>query len=314
MFDHQAVVEEAYNLLTNNSILTEAQDIFKGYVYKDKSRLAGGRLKRNIFDFRKHLTSTIDKLQPLFIVGYNLEDSHLFYEIWYLPFDGEYIIVDKFGKRTTKFKKHSTITKAVDELVDMISTIDPEDLYDLDELELDVDDLEDELDDAKKRVEFKKLEKEFGKASRGAIKQFECKSYEEIETLLEQNITSRGLLADLINASVVEYKETRMNRNKINSAWKFLLGRDITYPTKYLGGGIKNAVLKLIGKDREASFVVGYSLADKLNFEIWFVKSINSGKGSFYVFDITSAKVLAKNLPNMRQAYAHIAKKITTKV
>lgn len=314
MFNHQEVVEEAYNLLTNNSILTEAQDIFKGYVYKDKSRLSGGRLKRNIFDFRKHITSKIDKLQPLFIVGYNLESSHLFYEIWYLPFDGEYIIVDKFGKRTTKFKRYNTITKAVDALVDIISTVDPEDLFDLDELGLDVEDAEDALSLAKDRLEFRELEKQFGKASRSKVSRFECETYEEINALLEQNITSRSLLADLINDNVEEYKETRMNRNKIGAAWKFLLGRDITYPTKYLGGGIRNVVLKLLGKDREASFVVGYSLAGKVNFEIWFVKSVNSGKGSFYVFDITSAKVLAKDLPNMRQAYAHIAKKITTKV
>lgn len=313
MFDHQNVIEEAFELLSGKIVLSEQEDIFKGNVYKDKSKLPSGRLKRNIFDFRKHLTGNIDKLQPLFIIGYNLEESRLFYEIWYLPFEGQYIIIDKFGKRTTKFHKYETITQAVDELVDIISTVDIEN-FDEDDLEKDIERNAERNIRSKYKTTSRTLDRDEWNDDSGFKRYAECETQEDIDTLLEQNITSRGLLADMINSNITEYRETRMNRSKINSLWKFLLGRDIEYPTKYLGGGVKGAVLKLLGREKEASFVVGYSLGGKLDFEIWFVKSVTKGKGSFYVFDITAAKVLAKDLPNMRQAYAYIANKITTKV
>lgn len=307
MFNHKKIVEEAYSILTVDGVLLEA-DIFHGEVYKRKTQLSGGRLKRNIFDYRKHLTSGLGKLRPLFIIGYNLEKSHLFYEIWFLPFDAKYIIVDKFGKRTTKFKKYSTITDVIDKMVDIISTTDdsPLDLYSDADLQDAEEDLENELKDLQNRNEIRKLQRK--------VANMESFTEDDRVALLESNVTSRALLADMINSNIVEYHNTRMNRNKINSLWRFLLGRNIVYPSKYIGSGVKSKILSLVGLDREASFVVGYSMADKINLEVWFVKSLSQGKGNFYVFDVTSAKVVAKKLPNMRQAYAIISSKITAKV
>lgn len=307
MFDYKRVIQEAYTLLSDKMVLSEDNDIFAGSIYKNKTKVKGGRLKRNIFDFRKHLTSAIDKLRPLFIIGYNLEESHLFFEIWYLPFDGQYIIVDKFGKRTIRFEKYETITAAIDKLIDIVSTIDPDNYEEYEDLDDDFRINAEKNVRSRYKVSTKDLDRDTYYDDGESITQ------EDINVLLEANVASRALLADMINSNIEEYKSTRMDHAKINRLWRFLLGRDIVRPSKYLGG-IVNAVLKLVGRGREASFVVGYSLDNKINFEIWYVKSASNPRGSFYVFDVTSSKILDKDLPNMRQAYARIANKITTKV
>jgi hypothetical protein len=266
-------------------------NLFRGEVYTDESQLKGKRLKFNI-NLTTPARMAQRKLHARFIVGYNIRNSHLFYEIWYLPFSGKYALVDKFGKKPDNTRESPKLKDVIDMLFDIVATRDE----DKDEREL------------------------FGKArtaSRDAERDFRSNLYastdsspdEFVQKLLEANIASRQLLADMINQNVEEYHETKMNKSKVNRLWGVVLGRDITYPTKYIGGVI-NKALRIIGKDREATFVTGYTFNEKIDIEIWFVKSLLTGKGSFYVFDITSAKLIKKDLRTMRKAYKAVADKL----
>lgn len=267
------------------------EELFSGRIYKDKSQLPGGKLKRNVFDIRKHITSTSKKLRPIFVIGYELHTGHVFYEIWYLPFEGSYVMVDNFGKRIGKRRLYDDISDAADDLVDVI---------------------------AKQDITFdRRDERDFEKDAEDEVRRgrFEYTNYEEdkalIESILEQSVASRRVFADIINDEIEEYSETRISKHKISRLWGGIIGRDIKFPTKYISS--KASPLKIVGKKKEALFVVGYTLADKIDIEIWFVKSLSTGKGSFYVFDLTSGKLLADKLPTMRKAYAEISKKITIK-
>ena len=221
------------------------------------------------------------KFKAQFIIGYQLSNSDLFYEIWFLPFKGKYVLVDKFGKRSDA-NLHRSITHAVDDLLDIISTKDRQKIG-------------------------REFEREASRANRVVAGVEIDETY--VQTLFETSAVSRKLFIDVINSNVKEYNSTRMDKSKISKLWSIPLGRSLTYPSKYIGGSI-NKLFKIIGKDREATFVVGYTFNNKIDIEIWIVKSLITGKGSFYVFDITSAKLIASKLPNMRTAYATIANKI----
>lgn len=269
----------------------EEDEVFTGEVYKDKSQLPGGRLKRNIFDIRKHATGASRKLQPIFVIGYQLSNSKVFYEIWYLPFEGKFVLIDNFGKRIGDRRMYEDISDAVDDLVDIISKHDRD---------FDREDERDFEKEAEKEVRYGRFENKDANEDKALV-----------ETILERTVASRRILADLINTDIEEYKETRMKKHKISRWWAPIIGRDIDFPTKYISSRL--SPFKIVGKKKEALFVIGYTLNNKIDVEIWFVKSLISGKGSFYVFDLSSGKLIGEDIKNMRQAYAQIAKKITVK-
>ena len=272
----------------SNYRVVRSPEIFPGKVYKDSTKISGGRLKRNIFDIRKHLTGYNKKLQPIFLVGYDILDNTVFYELWYLPFEGKYVVVDNFGKRIGNQMLYDNISDAVEEIVDIVSHKD--------------------------KVMVKKTERELEReASRRKIETTE--HYNDlllIENLLEQNITSRGMLVDMINADLKEYYATRMSKHNISKWWGAIIGREIQTPTKYIGS--KSSPFKIFGKNKEALFVLGYTLNNKIDVEVWLVKDSLTGIGKFYVFDLSSSKIIAKNLPNMRKAFSEIAMKIAVKL
>ncbi|MBT8449424.1 MAG: hypothetical protein KJO69_07020, partial [Gammaproteobacteria bacterium] len=199
----------------------------------------------------------------------------------FLPYTSEYLLVDKYGKKTHSGRT-KTLSNAVDHLLDVISTADRKEIG-------------------------RTLERD---ASRIADSVQVDQDY--LDKLMEETSISRKLFINDINSNVTEYHETRMNKNMISKLWSIPLGRSITYPSKYLGGGL-NKLMKIFGKDREATFVTGYTFNDQIDIEIWLVKSLITGKGTFYVFDITSAKLIDSKIPNLRRAYASIANKISVK-
>jgi len=280
----------------------------------------GGRLQGSLFDIGTHIANKFNVFAPLFIVGYKLDSSTLFFEVWYLPKDGKYIVVDKFGKRTEKNQKFDKMVDAVDELVDVISANDERDDNDLTYYQ----ELEDEIEDDAERGVRKKYKRSYRDFDNDKIKRTHKSppiydEYEEsveptlnVKQLLEQSVASKAILFDLINKDIKEYKETRMNRNRVSSLWGLILGKNIKTPTKYLGGG-SDSLFTLTGTKKEASFVIGYSLGNKIDIEIWFVKNVITSKGEFYVFDITAGQLIAKGMKTMRKAYAEIVDKIVLK-
>lgn len=62
----------------------------------------------------------------------------------------------------------------------------------------------------------------------------------------------------------------------------------------------------ITGKRSRADFVIGYTLSDKVNIEIWYVTEwdfdSNKPVSSFSVFDVSSAKVIRRYLPYYRSA------------
>lgn len=63
---------------------------------------------------------------------------------------------------------------------------------------------------------------------------------------------------------------------------------------------------KFTGKTSRADFIIGYTLNDKVNVEIWYVTEWDSDQNkmvsSFHVFDVTAAKVVRRYLPYYRTA------------
>jgi hypothetical protein len=312
MTEHEELQEKALVLLNKKlSILNEnASDLFKGNVYKDKTKVSGGRLKANILSIGRQLAQKFDVYPPLFIVGYELENSSLFFEVWYLPIDGAYIVVDKFGKRIEKNQKYQTMDRAINELVDIVTMLDAGEEED----EKYYQSMDKELESQAERRLRRKYKTRSSKLDRDDLSDVsvEGKILLDIPLLLEQSVASKKILFDLINNDIKEYNTTRMNRSKVSSIWGVILGKNIKTPTKYIGGIDK--LFTLTGTNKEATFVVGYSLDDKINIEIWFVKNVVSGRGEFFVFDITAGQLIAKGLKNMRQAYSKIANKIVLKV
>jgi len=116
-------------------MLTEAvRTIFPGDFYKktqlprQKADTFIGNLLGKTFTAltpkaRKKIRAT-DKFEPRFIVGYNLEDSPLFYEIWYDPFENSFVTVDRFAGIIGS--KRDRLNDAVADFVDAVADVEGE--------------------------------------------------------------------------------------------------------------------------------------------------------------------------------------------
>lgn len=273
-------------------------DLVAGEVYKDKSKLPGARLKSNIIGNPARLVKKF-KMTARFIVGYEIPGARLFWEIWYLPFYGKYILVDKFGKKA----KHSSgesprIRDVIKHLFDIVSTHDE-------------DEDEEEITRYAGRAS-RRAERDFSSFNDtdARFNQFSSYNPEEVEkwrtSLLEANVASREMLGKMVNIEVKQYDQTRANKNKLNRLLGLILGRNLVYPSRFQGG-VFSKILRVFGKDKEATFVTGFTFEDRIDIEIWFVKSLLSGKGSFYVFNLTAAKLVSKNLKNLRNAFKEVS-------
>jgi len=92
----------------------------------------------------------------------------------------------------------------------------------------------------------------------------------------------------------------------------------LTLPQESRGGFWDRILQAVRGTTYKASFVQGFSLKGVVNLEIWYVTEPNPNPGgskvisSFYVYDVTSMKVVRAYLPYYRHAVALIGSKIAS--
>jgi hypothetical protein len=138
------------------------------------------------------------------------------------------------------------------------------------------------------------------------------------------SINFKKLQATLMNTIVKYTDETRMGRyaptifDRIISSGR----KDkVVYPTDKpsIWNRVKNF---LRGTRYRADFVAGYSLADRVDFEIWYVTEPNPNYdensdpvkliSSFYVYDLSSGLLVRKYIPYYRNAEQIVLQKIGT--
>lgn len=132
-------------------------------------------------------------------------------------------------------------------------------------------------------------------------------------------------LQDMLMQTIVKYTDdTRMGRYGSTVFDRILnKGRKdrVVYPTDKpsLWNRLKNFIR---GTRYRADFICGYSLSDRVDFEIWYVTEPNPDYvpgsndakliSSFYVYDITSAMLIRKYIPYYRNAEQVVLQKIST--
>lgn len=125
--------------------------------------------------------------------------------------------------------------------------------------------------------------------------------------------TTMAIKSVLMNDMISTYSETRVDRKGGFKILGGLLGK------KRAPGESRDWFDKIkmffSGADYRADFVIGFSLRDQINIEIWYVtepKTKMSSKmvSSFYVYDVTANKLIRANLPYYRNAVAVVMAKI----
>lgn len=133
-----------------------------------------------------------------------------------------------------------------------------------------------------------------------------------------QNALKSSVNADLLST----YTETRVEQNFPRTILPLWLNKGrkdpIVLPTDKVGLW-NRAKMFVRGIRYQADFVVGFSLADRINIEIWYVTepnpehslslfgatdsfSMKPAVSSFYIFDVTSGRLLRKYVPYYRNA------------
>lgn len=267
--------------------------LFNGVIYTDKTRLPKQRwsLLRSKSPVPTRGSPITKGFNLIFILGYYLDVADLWFEVWYDSFDSTYMVLDKFA--TPVSSAYKNLDDAMAEFINLVSDENPS----IHKSEL----------SAREQAILKNL----ARRSSLDIKEAEDQANETVlvESLLEATKVTRGMLTDILNAQVAEYHSTRMNSTTIKHFWQFW-GKHTELPGKYLSTGIWGTLRKIVGAEKTATFIVGFSLKNKIDIEIWFVKNNATGRGSFYVFDLTSAEIVAQDIKTIRQAYAAAGSKI----
>mgnify|MGYP006143563535 CR=1 FL=1 len=176
--------------------------------------------------------------------------------------------------------------------------------------------------------------------SRGMIDMTDSRSYDsEVKRIREQadkSIYTQAAIKTYINDDLITtYNETKV-RNNFSSRFldKFInSGRSspIVLPTDR-PGFFDRIRMAFKGQTYRADFISGFSLSGAVNIEIWYITEPNpaskfmnrrlsdEGGGlrdlntisSFYVFDVTSGKLLKKYIPYYRNAMTVVLAKIGT--
>lgn len=145
------------------------------------------------------------------------------------------------------------------------------------------------------------------------------------------NFTQSAIKNSVNSELIATYNETRVDQNfprTILPNWINKGRREpIVLPTDK--PGLWNRAKMLIkGIRYQADFIVGFSLADRVNIEVWYITEPNPehslskfGSGdsfsssptvsSFYVFDVTSGKLLRKYVPYYRNAVQLVMAKLS---
>lgn len=260
----------------------DEKKVFSGDIYSDKSKIKSSNTKKD----------------QIFIIGYGIKLGNLFYEIWYNPHIGVYVIYDRFGKQINKQRNKLKDIAAVlmvlvrkenDIVADKETDIVASGKSSIKKMGYDVFDFD---DDNITRV-----------------------GYDEYSKVMD-NIVTIDTLKTMINAKIKEYNTSRLSKTSKNSLWKRLIGNVVEVPSDLLYRGgfkkLRQKIDRLLGKEKEAIFVKGYTFNDKVNTEIWYVKDGKTEESKFYVFDLSSGKplLLSDEAKTLSKAARVIADKI----
>jgi hypothetical protein len=144
----------------------------------------------------------------------------------------------------------------------------------------------------------------------------------EIEKLrndAQKDSANFRMLQNAVMSSVEKYDVTRSDPSIFRHLLSFLDSRKVHLPTDK--PSIWNRVkMFFAGTMYRADFISGYTIGNRVNFEIWYVTEPNPeyvegghmGKtiSSFYLFDVTSGKLLRKYIPYYRNAEQLIVQKV----
>ena len=290
-----------------------SREILPGEVYTDKSRIPPrksnllGRIlgRKNTTPLTRKFTFLGDDPFPaIFVIGYLLDNSRFFYEIWFDPYVDGYVIIDSALSKVSR--SYRTLSQALSVFVDLIAK--KEDLSPSQEQELKrfEDDLVYSLKlDAGRRQISKKYdgynESVFNNDSDDIIFDIErdIAKFDELKNhILESAKTARDIVLSI--DGVEEYHRTRFNKSEIVRA-KMVAGIKPETPTT-----VRGYVLNVYNfSDRPGmKFVVGYSMRG-INVEIWAITD-SGGDTTLFLFNVNSLRVIAKS-KKIRHIYMAVA-------
>lgn len=270
-------------------ILTEQTKLYTGTFYHDRTRIrqTGMIFKRTV----RGSASFVDRksLSPIFIIGYELVSNNVIFEIWYDPASSKYSVYDRYGSSVSH--ERNELEYAVNDLTDIIE--------DYENLRND----RDQVNNTRKRQERQRIRNQ----ARRNVRESE-------DSLEEQFEYTKAELGRNLNATVRTYKTTRFTGRSLSGIWRRILGGIATVtPSNYrydgAFGGLKRRFDILLGREKDASFVIGYTLNDIIDVEIWYVRDTKTGRNRFYVFNLTSYNLIGNAL-TMKEAIKLVSDKI----
>jgi hypothetical protein len=142
---------------------------------------------------------------------------------------------------------------------------------------------------------------------------------EKLRNDAQKDSANFRMLQNAVMSSVEKYDVTRSDPSSFRHLLSFLDSRKVRLPTDK--PSIWNRVkMFFAGTMYRADFIGGYTIGNRVNFEIWYVTEPNPeyvegghmGKtiSSFYLFDVTSGKLLRKYIPYYRNAEQLIVQKV----
>lgn len=350
------------------SILTESlRDIFRGDFYnftKLQAKKGGifarlfGRTFSALTPKTRQSIFSSPLLEPKFILGYQLEDTPNFYEIWYDPFDDVFRIVDNFGSLVGK--EQEKMNGIISNFVEIVATkqdtrIDPSQLRQtvrdftatvvnriakpgqpagqgkhqilaksIADTELNNGELPPELYDLRvkyilgqsrnnrpiAKLDVETLRKRAGINETKVLNDPFNNVTDFTTIILEQNEVSSTILKDVVTGGVSEYNSSRITRTMAKKFWQ-IWGKEVDYPFKLnIFGKPANRISAILrGESADGFFVIGYSLNDIIDMEVWYIKDKETEQSQFYVLNLTAGKLVAKK-DKLRQALAVITNKL----
>lgn len=139
---------------------------------------------------------------------------------------------------------------------------------------------------------------------------------------MAENQNTTGQIGELMETMLTTYETTRVRSTPVNMFKNLFRGRrlpieqPITKSSTSLSAnpkGIWNRIKQMFGYgNRRADFIVGFSLREEINIEVWYVTEVVRGlpTSSFYVYDVTADRIVRGNLPYYRSAIQIVLAKI----
>lgn len=132
--------------------------------------------------------------------------------------------------------------------------------------------------------------------------------------------TRQVISAMFYDGFVKTYNETRVRRRNVfvrilERFFRLFRGRPqpIALPTK-VASRRQRVRGFFAGTQVRADFIIGYTINEKANYEIWYVQELSHDAkrqlSSFYLYDVTSEKIIEGNLPHYRNAIHALMLKI----